>query len=242
MRHPLEKQFDISKKIKDKDVLMILNEIIVSTNYEYINKKIELLKENRIKFLEKYSFKKEAIDEVKAIPFYEKGLGCSIGNQTSQIFGIIYLNEFNHFLKEKLKLKYVVSYMDDFTILHENKDYLKWCLTKIEVFLANELKLELNAKKTKIHSIHNGINFLGYRFILDSHHKLIVRVGKRGRRNFRKKLKEIDLLEENNLIRKDEVIKNLSGYKGMFYQKEIDKRSILFPNKKSITGIENSKY
>lgn len=62
LRHPLEKQFDISKKIKDKDVLMILNEIIVSTNYEYINKKIELLKENRIKFLEKYSFKKEAID------------------------------------------------------------------------------------------------------------------------------------------------------------------------------------
>ena len=132
--------------------------------------------------------------------------------------------------------------MDDFIILHENKDYLKWCLTKIEAFLANELKLELNAKKTKIHSIHNGINFLGYRFILDSHHKLIVRVGKRERRNFRKKLKEIDLLEENNLIRKDEVIKNLSGYKGMFYQKEIEKRSIFSPNKKSITGIENSKY
>lgn len=69
-------------------------------------------------------------------------------------------------------------------------------------------------------------------------------------RNFRKKLKEIDLLEENNLIRKDEVIKNLAGYKGMFYhsssfflyQKEIEKRSILSSNKKSITGIENSKY
>ena len=235
----------IRKKIKDKDVLMILDEIIVSTDSKYINKKIELLKENRIKFLEKYSFKKEAIDEVKAIPFYEKGMGCSIGNQTSQIFGIIYLNEFNHFLKEKLKLKYVVNYMDDFIILHENKNYLKWCLTKIEVFLKNELKLELNVKKTKIHSIHN----VGYRFILDNY-KLIVRVGKRGRRNFRKKLKEIDLLEENNLIRKDEVIKNLAGYKGMFYhsssfflyQKEIDKRSILSPNKKSITGIENSKY
>lgn len=43
------------------------------------------------------------------IPEYKFGKGCAIGNQTSQAFGLIYLNEINHYMKEKLHLEYVIN-------------------------------------------------------------------------------------------------------------------------------------
>ena len=63
----------------------------------------------------------------------EKGL--SIGNMTSQILAIFYLNDFDHFVKEELKIKYYVRYQDDFLLLHPSKEYLKKCLEKIRFFL-----------------------------------------------------------------------------------------------------------
>lgn len=207
----------IRKKIKDKDVLMILDEIIDSTNHDYINKKISILKRQRIKFLENGNFNRNTIDEVNAIPLYQKGKGCSIGNQTSQAFGIIYLNEFNHYLKENLKLKYVVNYMDDFIILHDNKEYLKKCLIQIETFLNKNLKLEVNKNKTKISSIKNGISFLGYRFVLNNN-QLIVKIGNRSKRNFKKKICELKLLYQNNFLDKKDITRYISSYKGLLKQ------------------------
>ena len=118
----------LNRKIKDKDVLDVLYKIIDSTNSTYINDCIKKLKNDRIKYLDNL----ELIKETEEIPLYEYDKGCSIGNQTSQAFGLIYLCGFNHYLKENLHLKYVVNYMDDFIIIHEDKNYLKYCLEKIE--------------------------------------------------------------------------------------------------------------
>lgn len=104
----------INKKIKDKDALEVLYKIIDSTNDNYINRRINTLKNNRINYLKDNNL----IREVEEIPLYEYNKGCSIGNQTSQAFGLIYLYEFNHYLKEKLHLKQVINYMDDFIIIH----------------------------------------------------------------------------------------------------------------------------
>ena len=56
--------------------------------------------------------------------------------------------------------------MDDFLLIHQNKEYLKECLNKIKSYLIKE-NLYLN-NKTEIYSIYNSINFLGYRFKLNS--------------------------------------------------------------------------
>ena len=48
--------------------------------------------------------------------------------------------------------------MDDFVIIHHDKDYLKKCKDIIEEKLKNEYKLELNAKST-IYDINNGFDF-----------------------------------------------------------------------------------
>ena len=58
----------------------------------------------------------------------EKGLG--IGNMTSQVLAIFYLNDLDHYVKEELKIKYYIRYQDDFLLFHSNKEYLKECLEK----------------------------------------------------------------------------------------------------------------
>ena len=65
----------IRKNIKDKDSIKILDNIIDSTNYEYVNKQINELKEKRIKHLKDEVLIKETIN----IPLYERGKGVSIG-------------------------------------------------------------------------------------------------------------------------------------------------------------------
>ena len=64
---------------------------------------------------------------------------------TSQIFAIFYLNDIDHFIKEELKIKYYIRYQDDFLLIYEDKQYLKKCLDKIKVKLA-EIGLEVNDK------------------------------------------------------------------------------------------------
>lgn len=45
----------------------------------------------------------------------EIGVGLPIGNQTSQWFGLYYLDEIDRLIKEKLRIKYYVRYMDGAT-------------------------------------------------------------------------------------------------------------------------------
>ena len=140
------------KKFKDKRVLNILKKIIDSTDKEYVNRTITKLKEmeiDRIKGLEiSDKEKKLKILEVSQIPLYEKGRGLPIGNMTSQILAVFYLNELDHFIKEKLGCKYYIRYMDDGVLLSNSKEYLKYCMKEIECVI-KEYKLCLN-KKTKI--------------------------------------------------------------------------------------------
>lgn len=200
----------LNKKIKDKDALEVLYKIIDSTNDNYINKCIDNLKNNRIHYLKDSNL----IREVEEIPLYKYNKGCSIGNQISQAFGLIYLYEFNHYLKERLHLKYVINYMDDFIIIHEDKDYLKLCLKQIRQYLFNNLKLELNEKKTRIDSIKNGIDFLGYRFIIKNS-KVIMKLRNRVKKNFKKKVKYLQELFVNHYISNKEFKNLLSSYKGL---------------------------
>jgi len=87
--------------------------------------------------------------------------GLPIGNLTSQLFANLYLNPLDHYLKEILRIRYYVRYMDDFIVFANNKSDLGEILKKIKDFL-NIYKLELNSK-TGIAKIKQGIDFLGYR-------------------------------------------------------------------------------
>ena len=85
--------------------------------------------------------------------------GLSIGAMTSQILAIFYLNDLDHYIKEVLKIKYYVRYQDDFLLFHQSKEYLKYCLNELYLFLQKE-KLTLN-KKTRIYKNTDNFIFIG---------------------------------------------------------------------------------
>ncbi len=89
-------------------------------------------------------------------------IGIPIGNYTSQFFANIYLNELDQYIKNVLKVKYYVRYMDDFVLLLKDKATCKTLKQQIETFLAEKLHLELN-HKSRYYPSAQGVNFCGYR-------------------------------------------------------------------------------
>ena len=203
----------ISSKIKEKESLNILFNIIDSTNLPYVNERIKKVKEDKIKYLKSINGDEKLIKEIFEIPLYECGKGLPIGDQTSQAFGLIYLYKLNHFIKEKLHIKYLINYMDDFVIIHNDKKYLKYCLNIIKDILNNEYKLKINIRKTKIDSVKNGVDFLGFIFYIKNN-KVIMKLRNNTKKRFKKKLKNIILLKNNDLISKREFNMFLSSYSG----------------------------
>lgn len=117
------------------------------------------------------------IDSVDKTSIFEKGKALAIGNETSQVFAIYYLSSLDHFIKEKLHSKYYIRYQDDLCILSNDKQYLMYCWREIEKYLNEKLSLYLN-KKSNIYELHNGVNYLGMRFILDNKRLRIKLLGK----------------------------------------------------------------
>jgi len=91
-----------------------------------------------------------------------EGRGLPIGNLTSQLWANVYLDQLDHFIKETLREKYYVRYMDDFVIIHGEKRHLWETKKRIEEYLANVLDLTFNGK-TGVFPISQGVDFLGYR-------------------------------------------------------------------------------
>lgn len=92
----------------------------------------------------------------------ESNIGLPLGNLTSQILVNIYMDEFDRFMKHKLKVKRYLRYADDFVILSENRDNLENLIPQIGNFLRNRLKLSLHPNKVTIKTLASGIDFLGW--------------------------------------------------------------------------------
>lgn len=193
----------------DKDILRVLTNIISSTNNDYINDLIDSSISREVSHLEDMNIydlesKKK---QLYSLPRYRKGKGLPIGNETSQLLAIYYLNELDHYIKEQLHIKYYVRYMDDFILIHHDKEYLKKCLNLINKKLSY-LKLSLN-KKTQIYNLKSGVNFLGYKFILKNK-KLVILLNNQTRKKIKRKLRKA---RKNNI---NFYKKSLASYNGYF--------------------------
>jgi retron-type reverse transcriptase len=117
------------------------------------------------------------------------GIGLPLGNLTSQLFANIYMNEFDQFIKHRLKAKYYLRYADDFIVLSQNRAYLENILPATREFLKHRLKLDTRQDKISIKSIASGVDFLGWTHFTD-HRVLRTTTKKRMFRNI--KIKEGD--------------------------------------------------
>ncbi len=116
---------------------------------------------------------------------WPEGLGIPIGNQTSQFFANVYLNDFDHWMKEEMRCTHYIRYVDDFVILDDDKRRLGALIPEIEVRLA-KLGLRLHARKRTIGPVSEGCDFMGYR-IWPDHRRLRPSNGYR----FQRKLKRL---------------------------------------------------
>lgn len=91
-----------------------------------------------------------------------EGKGLPLGNLTSQLLVNIYMNEFDQYIKQELRVKYYIRYADDFVLIHQNKQQLINNIQYIERYLNNVLKLELHPNKVFIKTYSSGIDFLGW--------------------------------------------------------------------------------
>lgn len=183
--------FEMVDKFKiDTKLKIIIKNIIDSTDNINSNKDIDIIvNREKERLLNKNIDCNNAIKELDRLPRYYKGKGLPIGNMSSQLLALLYLNGLDHFIKEKLHIKYYIRYMDDFLLISDDKEYLKYCLKEITKYIENKLLLKLN-NKTQIYNLSKGINFLGYRYILKDK-KLIMLPTSKNKIKIRKKLKKL---------------------------------------------------
>ncbi len=87
--------------------------------------------------------------------------GLPIGNLSSQVFANFYMNGFDHFIKHDLGIRYYGRYVDDFILVHEDKDVLKSLIPRIKTTLQDTLQLSLHPKKIYLQHYSKGVQFLG---------------------------------------------------------------------------------
>ena len=175
----------VEKKVEDRDLLWLLNEIIDSARQ--LNKSGRQRTENRGQKAEGGKQKTE-----------DRGL--PIGNLTSQFFANLYLNELDYFVKFSLKFHYHIRYMDDFVIFNNSKEALQELKNKIRGFLETKLNLNMHEGKSQIYQTKKGIKFLG--FVLFKDHR---RLTSDNVRRFKKRLKRFEYLLDKGEIGLDEV-------------------------------------
>jgi hypothetical protein len=129
--------------------------------------------------------------------------GIPIGNQTSQLFALLYLDGFDHFVKQDLGVKFYGRYMDDFFLIVRTKEEASVCLKRIRAYLAG-IKLELN-EKTNIFPLSHGIDFLGFHTYLTQTGNIVRKIRRKSKLNMKRKIYKFRWLVDTGKITLNDV-------------------------------------
>lgn len=139
--------------------------------------------------------------------------GIPLGNQSSQWFANFYLSCFDHFVKEVLRVKHYIRYMDDFVAIVETKEEARDILNRMKEYLWDELRLETN-RKTQIFPIKNGVDFLGFHTYITETGKVIRRVRRDSKEKMKRKLKTFKMKYKNGEMTKEQITHSYNSWKG----------------------------
>jgi len=136
--------------------------------------------------------------------------GIPIGNLTSQLFANLYMNEFDAFVKQEMKVRHYARYTDDFIIVSRDRKYLEDLLPVMRNFLRDRLALELHPNKVTIRKFIQGIDFLGY-VVLPGH----ISVRTKTRHRMFRKLNERVEQYKKGAIKEETLFGSLRSYMGV---------------------------
>lgn len=137
--------------------------------------------------------------------------GIPIGNQSSQLLALLYLDAFDHWLRDDRGLVYG-RYMDDFYIIHSDKLLLRQILKEIEAYI-KPLGLRLNGK-TQILPLKNGIDFLGFHTYLTQTGKVVRKVRAKSIDNMKRKIRKFRGLVDSGKMTLDSVVQSYASWTG----------------------------
>lgn len=152
----------MNKYMKDKENTQYCLKIDIRKFYPNIDREI-------LKNLLRKKFRDEKLLKLfdKIIDSAPGEKGVPIWSYLSQYLANYYLAYFDHYLKEELKCKYVIRYMDDIVIFNKDKKRLYETLEKIKEYLDKNLKLEVKHNYQVFPTAIRGVDFVWYRFFYD---------------------------------------------------------------------------
>jgi hypothetical protein len=157
----------------------------------------------------------QGLPKTKSLFYSKSNCGLPIGNLTSQLFANIYLNDFDHFVKKNLEIRYYGRYVDDMVIVHRDKNYLKKIVFKIEEYLEHNLGLILHPKKRYLQHYSCGVEFLGS--IIKNNR---IYVSERIKGNFWEVIKNtnIEIMKKEKIeeCEKERILSQINSYLGLF--------------------------
>jgi len=143
------------------------------------------------------------------LPGSALGKGMPIGSLTSQHFANLYLGELDHFVKERLRVKGYLRYMDDFLNFGHEKSVLHETLAAEREFAREELRLELKESAIVVAPVTEGISFLGFRIFPG-----MVRLKPDKWARFRRRVREREAAYIVGEIDEDELARTVSSMVG----------------------------
>ena len=234
----------IDKNLLYKRLIDYLDKTYTNNNYRVICNLIEkIILTSPIENARIISPKEkwDKLDKSKSLFSTSSNKGLPIGNLTSQIFANFYMASLDHFIKHDLAIKMYGRYVDDFFLIHKDKDYLKDCLYRIAFFLKNELKLELNQKKVILQRVNSGVKFLGVK--VEAGH---TNIAKRTQNNFRSAIYEYNHKAFSHKLYKQErekLLATINSYLGILshyntFNKRVELMELLSPSVLRLFKIE----
>lgn len=115
--------------------------------------------------------------------------GLPLGNQAGQVYALLMVHAVDCMATGELGITEYGRYMDDFYLIHQDKEYLKWCLECIRELLKS-LGLEMNGK-TQIVPFKKGIRFLGFHHYMTADGKYIRKLTGENKRKNKKKFRRL---------------------------------------------------
>lgn len=148
----------------------------------------------------------------KSLFYATKHNGLPIGNLSSQVFANFYMDAFDKFVKNELKVEYYGRYVDDFVIVHPDKQFLIDIQPKLKEFMQKKLHLTLHPRKIYLQHYSKGVKFIGA--VIKPGR---VYIGNRTKGSLYQKMKEFNALAErdkNYAEKAEHFVASINSYLG----------------------------
>lgn len=136
--------------------------------------------------------------------------GLGLGSEISQLVELLVLNDVDHLIKERLRARYYIRYMDDLLIISPDRGYLQECLAVIGDEMV-KLGFQLN-DKTCIYPLRQGVKFLRWRYIVTGTGKVLMLLDKAKIHKEHRRLKKLWAKEAAGQVEPGTTSKSLEAW------------------------------